>query len=502
VTNQFVAFMDERHGLGAWVAEQIAADLFRNPVEGQSPAGQAGRKASAAKGHDDRPIASADLSMSLFASGSRRSFSGEKGAPQGAAPGQRPRQRFKTWTSPRTSAEATAAAVVSGQAEVGVLPLYEEQKGFNRDTLAALLDFPQSVLGEYVAESNYVLAVPTVLIHEVDQAGFTDSFDASGAKSFQWNGEKQRKYRGRVGTVYASEDALRHCAPAIDGMRAKGIDVQLVPDGVDVFREGLSRAAQILDPDREVQTRFGPDGQQRVSKTRGANHLKPLIGVLLSFDRALGDGGYSFDSEYTVLEAEMAGADRVRTSFLATTRRPATDGRDGGIDTMAAVRSLFRAGAGAPHGGEEGALRAMSGLQGRAPGPRRGGEAYPFARVLYAVPTIGRGAKDPSGIYKALADNRLSYRTETLENREGAPLVVAIDVPQGCESRLGPVLRSLRRHPGARTIAVFPSVTPMVHDSVMARPSGMPKVGNVMKGAAVIAAALAGYAIYALAGGA
>jgi hypothetical protein len=42
----------------------------------------------------------------------------------------------------------------------------------------------------------------------------------------------------------------------------------------------------------------------------------------------------------------------------------------------------------------------------------------------------------------------------------------------------------------------------MVHDSVMARPSGMPKVGNVMKGAAVIAAALAGYAIYALAGGA
>lgn len=498
MANQFVAFMDERHGLGAWVAEQIAADLFRNPAR-QRQNGASPRSGAPAQDLSGRPVTSADLSMSLMGSGTRRSFGNAAAAPA-AAPTSSP-AAFKTWTSPRASAEQTAAAVVSGQAQVGVLPLYEEHGGFNTDTLSSLMDFPQQVLGEYVAESNYVLAVPTDLIHEVDQAGFTDSFDASGTKAFQWNAEKQRKYRGRVGTVYASSDALRHCAAAVEGMRAKGIDVQLIPDGHDVYREGLAQAAQLLDPTREVSTSYGPNGQQRTSKVKGANHNKPLIGVLLSFDKALGDGGYSFDSDYKVLEAEMAGADRVRTSFIATAAKPKVNGTGTvQVDDIAAVERFFQKPKHRASEVEQGPLRRTPGMAGRAEGLEPASGPYPFARLLYAIPTVGRDAKDHSPVLAKLAEAGLSYRTVSLDRRDGMPVVLAIDIPAGQQGKLRPVIRALHRLPGAQRLAAFPSVTPMVDASLRPEPTHSPKARMLMQGAAVILVALGAFVGLSLAG--
>ncbi|WP_189575744.1 hypothetical protein [Parvularcula lutaonensis] len=491
--------MDERHGLGAWVAEQIAADLFRNPAR-QRQNSVAAKAGTASQDLSGRPISSADLSMSLMGSGMRRSFGNAAAAPAAAATATA--QAFKTWTSPRASAESTAAAVVSGQAQVGVLPLYDEHEGFNTDTLCALMDFPQQVLGEYVAESNYVLAVPTDLIHEIDQAGFTDSFDASGTKAFQWNAEKQRKYRGRVGTVYASNDAIRHCAAAIEGLRAKGVDVQVIPDGHDVYREGLAQAARLLDPNREVSTSYGPNGQQRTSKVKAANHNKPLIGVLLSFDKALGDGGYSFDSDYKVLEAEMAGADRVRTSFIATAARP-KDERSRGepmSDDIASVERFFRKPRVRHDSVEQGPLRRTPGLAGRAEGLEPASGPYPYARLLYSIPTVGRDAKDHSPVLAKLAEAGLSYRMVSLDRRDGMPLVLAIDVPAGEQSKLRSVVRAVRKLPGAQRLAAFPSVTPMVDASLRPRPTHSPKARILLQGAAVILVFLGAFVGLSLAG--
>ncbi len=496
--NQYVAFMDERHGLGSWVAEQIAGDLFRNPEASKGPAFSAAPNGGAgAKTMSARPVTSADLSMSLLASGTSRRYSGN--APAAAAPAgaSEARSHYKTWTSPRATAQSTAAAVVAGEAQVGVLPLYEEGIGFNRDTLSALIDFPQTVLGEYVAESNYVLAVPTDLIHEVDQAGFTDSFDSSGGRSFQWTAEKQRKYRNRVGIVYATADAMRHCAPAIEGMRAKGIDVQLLPDGTDAYREGLSRAAQWLDPNRQVETSYSSAGQQRVSRTSAANRSKPLVGVLLSFDKALGDGNYSFDSDYQVMDTEMAGADRVRTSFIATTGVKAESAKlaaGPGAD-KALMQQIFRGGPKASVAAPEGLLRQTPGLSHHAGPHATEAGGYPYARLLYAVPTVGPKAKDHAPVLAALAAHGFSHRVTTIDDREGMPAVIAIDVPRGGEAGLKPVLGAIYRLPGARRLAAFPSVNPMVAEDQRPRGSFSPKKRKLMMGAGIILAGLAAFVV-------
>lgn len=502
MANQFVAFMDERHGLGAWVAEQIAADLFRNPADAPRASHATKQRAAdeASAELAGRPVSSADLSMSLLASGSRRSFGA---APVAEAPAPTSSgATFKTWTSPRASAEATAAAVVSGQAQVGVLPLYEEHGGFNPDTLSALIDFPQEVLGEYVAESNYVLAVPTDLIHEVDQAGFTDSFDAAGGRAFAWTADKQRKYRGRVGTVLASADAMRHCAAAIEGLRARGVEVQQLPDGADAYRAGLERAQARLDPSREVATTYGPQGQQRVSKTKAGNHAKPLLGVLMAFDKALGNGHYSFDSDYVVLEAEMAGADRVRTSFIATTQAP--KGRTRQLDAvssdLASVERYFHSRSKGRRRDEHGPLRHAPGLSDRAADPHRQPQPFPFARILYAVPTVGRDARDHSQVLAKLAEQGLSYRTQPLDRRDGMPVVIAIDVPNGEMGKLRPVVRAVRKLPGAQRLAAFPSVTPMVAADMRPAPAASAGWRLVRQGAMVIGVLLAGFVAASLAG--
>ena len=501
MANQFVAFMDERHGLGAWVAEQVAADLFRNPHATQR-ASFASRKNGKGDAADlaGRPVSSADLSLSLLGSGTRRSYGGVAPVAEAKAPTVSS-QAYKTWTSPRATAESTAAAVVSGQAQIGVLPLYEEATGFNTDTLAALMDFPQDVVGEYVAESNYVLAVPTDLIHEVDQAGFTDSFDAAGGKSFQWTAEKQRKYRGRVGTVLVTAEAMRHCAAAIEGMRARGIEIQQLPDGIDAYRAGLEHAHARLDPEREVATTYGPQGQTRVSKLKAGNHGKPLIGVLIAFDRALGDGGYSFDSDYKVLEAEMAGADRVRTSFIATTQAPQPSSRplDPVTSDTLAVERFFRV-RDPRRSHEDGPLHNTPGLPRRPTGIDRSAEPFPYARLLYAIPTVGPDAKDHSPVLARLAEQGLSYRTQPMDRRSGMPVVIAIDVPNGQMAKLKPVIRAVRKLPGVQRLAAFPAVTPMVAEGIRPAPAVPASWRLFRRGLLVIGIGLAAFIAASLAG--
>ncbi|MEM1381521.1 MAG: hypothetical protein AAGH41_12950 [Pseudomonadota bacterium] len=516
MANQFVAFMDERHGLGAWVAEQVAADLFRNTADAPKARPTKSKRKKGKKDQADmagRAVSSADLSLSLLGSGTERRYGGQAPVAQAQAPSVSS-QAYKTWTSPRASAEATSAAVIAGQAQVGVLPFYEETTGFNTETLSALIDFRQDVVAEYVAESNYVLAVPTDLIHEVDQAGFTNSFEGQGSRSFQWTADKQRKYRNRIGTVLASPDAMRHCAAAIDGMRARGIEVQQLPEGIDSYRAGLEQAHARLDPNREVATTYGPNGQQRVSKTKASNHAKPLIGVLIAFDKALGDGGYCFDNDYTVMEAEMAGADRVRTSFIATTQQ--LEGEP--TPPLAYQVPIFGQAARwlMDHWSERAradmevmkryfsrrpsyqllqtsGTRTIPGMDSRRGLPNRETEPYPYARIVYALPTVGQSARDPSKVLAKLADFGLSYRVQPLENRPGKPIVVAIDVPNGHLQSLKPAIKAIRAHKGSERLATFPAVTPMVPEGVRTKPFVPRSFRVLFKSAALIGGLLTAF---------
>ena len=465
MANQFVAFQDDRHGLGAWVAEQVAAMAFRRDADAGPGAGPSTGRAAPRT----RQLATADYGLSL---------SGNPGATP-ARGGDMPESfggAFKTWTSPRATANDTMAAVIGGKASFGVLPLFDDQ-GFDRETLTALMDFPAGqAVREYVASSNYVLAVPTDLIHEAEQAGFTDSFSNGGA-SFKWTAEKQAKYRKRVSTVLASADALRHCGSAIQGLRAKGIDVQQVPDGIDTYREGLRVAASLLDPERQVETRFGTEGHQRRSKTRGANAHKGLVAVLLTLDKAI-EGGYAYDADYTVLEAEMAGADAVRTSYLAIGKRQAGGARvkDPLRASMAAIHGALAAD---PHavptvGGPD---HRMSRGFGREGAPTRGSSGYgaTLARVLWKVNTTGTSSggsgrmNDYSGVLAALTRGGVPHKVTHIEGREGNPVVIAFDVRPGHEKTAQPAIRALLGIKGSQMLATFPATQALVPDDLLPR---------------------------------
>jgi len=124
--------------------------------------------------------------------------------------------------------------------------------------------------------------------------------------------------------------------------------------------------------------------------------------------------------------------------------------------------------------------------------PTPGGQ-FPFARLLFSVPTVGSETKDHSPVLAKLAEQGFSYRTATLDNRVGMPAVIAVDVPSGQQSKLRSVLRAVYKLPGAERIAAFPSVTPMVPESLRPAPSQSPKVRTLVRGGAVIAGAVAVY---------
>ena len=479
MANQFVAFQDERHGLGAWVAEQIAADLFRYGVvtdpKGNVQRDENGQPIREMPPHTAQHQVASSYGASLSAPGGRL-FDGGGAAAAQHQPQTAERLNFayRTWTSPRATAEATVSAVISQKAQVGVVPLYDNDNSFNKDTLATLIDYPmQNVLREYVAESNYVLAAPTDLIHEIEQAGYTDSFAAGGSQTpFTWNADKQQRYLRKVTTIFASADAMAHCQAALDGFRAQGIDVQLIPDGVDSYREGLRVASELLDPERIVETHFSGNKHERVSLSRGQNHTKPLIGVLLSADKAMKPDGYNYDSDYAVLEAEMAGADRIRTSFIVTQKGipPIPPADVDFVDfEMRAIASHFRPQRGQGGGIDHRALYPVA--NDAAPRETRRQEPPAYIRVLYKFDTVGAGARDYSVVLRRLSEQGLSYQTTTLDNRPNHPMVVSIDVPANKYRTMERVLRSMRDMPNARRLADFPALQPMIKEEIRPRPT-------------------------------
>lgn len=492
MANQFVAYQDERHGLGAWVAEQIAASLFRYGVwtdaDGKPVLDDEGQPATRATQPAPHTRVAAAYGMSLATAGTHDT--GVLEQPKKADDGLN--FAYRTWVSPRASADSTFSAVISQQAQVGVVPLFDNDFSFNRDTLGALLDFPQNnVLREYVAESNYVLAAPTDLIHEIEQSGFTDSFAPSGSSSsFTWNREKQQRYLRKVTTVYASAEAMRHCGPAIDGFRARGIDVQQIPDGTDSYREGLNVAMQLLDPNRRVETRFSGKKHERVSRSTGANHTKPLIAVLLSGDKAAKPDGYHYDSDYVILEAEMAGAERINTSFLAMTR-----GAPSSLPSnfpLEPVRDYFNI---------EFEMQALK--RHFRPGPAKatpkGEIALPvetpnYVRCLYKFNTVGKGSKDYSKVFKMLRRQGFSFQTTTLDDRPGHPMVLAVDVPAARYRAMRPVLRAIVKLQAIRRMADFPALRPMVPEAM----SGADHSSWAWKGLGAIAIALIAFVLLRL----
>ena len=470
MANQFVAFQDDRHGLGAWVAGKVAETAF--------PRRGAADETLAAPG---RTLATGSYGLSL---------SGGGGAPAAGRVREDPGTfgaAYKTWTSPRSTAGDTVAAVLSGQAAFGVLPLMDDG-GFDAETLAALVDFPAArPAREFVASSNFVLAVPTDLIHEAEQSGFTDSFSSGGSSSFQWTAEKQRKYRNKVTTVLASTDAMRRCGPALEGLRAKGIEVRQVPDGVDSYREGLAQAAQSLDPRRAVETVYDGNRQKRVSRTRAANHAKGLTAVLLTLDRAVGENGYAFDADYTVLEADMAGADPVRTAYVTVAKGARPRAKD---PVKAAVLEIDAALGADPRslptraGPDERTSRADF-AYGAADDKRtvakgrtvRGGGAE-VARVLWKVDTTGTSSAaagrvgDYSPVLGMLTRAGLPHKVTQLNGRPGNPVVIAFDVPRGHARKVKPVLAKLASLKGSQNLGAFPATEPLVDPSLMPRGEG------------------------------
>lgn len=504
MANQFVAYQDERHGLGAWVAEQIAADLFRYghwvDEKGAPVLDESGKPDLSRSPPPASPMAQA-YGASLTAAG-RSSYSAIQYGNEASAADRTGASldfAYRTWTSPRADAAATFSAVIGQQAQVGVVPLYNNDRSFNKDVLGALMDFPQNkILREYVAESNYVLAAPADLVHEIEQSGFTDSFSPTGSTAtFSWNRDKQLRYLRKVTTIFASSDAMRHCAAALDGFRAQGIDVQLIPDHADAYREGLRVAAELLDPNRRVETTYSGSNHVRVSRTRGANHTKPLVAVLLSADRAMKADGYNYDSDYVVLEAEMAGADRIRTSFVAL-KRGAPSICPQHVDPvkfeMTALKAAFAPSAGG--GGVD--HRALYPIASDRPGPKPVAERPALVRCLYRFDTVGAHAHDYSHLISVLSQQGFSFTTTQLDGRPGHPMVVAVDVPADRWKDMRPVIRELTKLTAWRRLADFPALQPMVKDGAMPKAHGTPAAAMIAQWLGFVGLAVLAYAVFAI----
>lgn len=476
MANQFVAFQDDRHGLGAWVAGKVAEVAFPNvgslsptlPVPDEVPNGERAAFATASYGLS----LSGNGSAAMPAAGRRRLD------PSSLV------SAYKAHTSPRATAESTVSSVVSGQAAWGVLPLFSDD-GFDKGTLAALADFPQArPQREFVASSNFVLAVPADLIHEAEQAGFTDSFSPGSASDFQFTPQRQAKYRQRIDTVLASNDAMRRCGPALDGMRTKGIDVQLVPDGTDSYRAGLQAAASMLDPDRQVETRFGTDGQQRRSRTSARNAHKGLTAVLLTFDKAMGENGYLPGGEYVVLDTDMAGADPVRTAYIAVSKSRASSKGGPVRSAMAEVDRVFAQdpqtmGRARDDDRPSRADFAKPGTTLRQVGDDGAVSGAPdYARVLWKVDTTGESGPskarvgDYSKVIAKLNALGLPHKVTPLEGRPGNPVVIAFDLSSRRRGKAKGVFDLLRTMRGSQHLGTFPATEPLVDPAQLPKAEG------------------------------
>ena len=237
----------------------------------------------------------------------------------------------------RLTTADTMTALITQKATKAVLPLENDRGGYDTSVLSTLLDFKDYVVkGEHSDTDNYCLAAPSVSIHEIAQSAFPGTFSEKGAVGpFPKDRQAQNAYRKRIEVVYASADAFERCEATIDELRANGVDVRRLPDETDPYREVLNLARKDLDPNRKIRTQLSDNKHTMISDAAASNFTKPLIGVLLPQDVAVGveskfnpvtgrAHGAEFDGDFVILDPHLAdhGAD-IRTRFLEIERKPA-----------------------------------------------------------------------------------------------------------------------------------------------------------------------------------
>ena len=404
-------------------------------------------------------------------------------------------------TSPRRSAPDTLSALVANDAQKAVLPLQNDRRGYSKDVLAALIDFHghyDITEMEAPADDAYVLAVPSAMVYELGEAAFPSSYGSGAVGALPRNLQTQTALRRRIGTVYATADAMDRCRAAVDGFRAQGINVVRLADNANPYRDVLSEAYGMLDPDREIETGFDEhtNARTRTSKLKGANYGKALIGVLLPSDVAwLGEGDdYRAedrnvalrDTDYVIVDQGLVGAKRMETHFLVLNRKAQKAGVDDKKKSGKGDSAVDKI------AGEDGAVAPLM--------RRKGFDTEKNVRVLLKVDTRGNGVADTAELTSLMAQSRLRHTPVILNDRpDTLPTVYEIAIHTDGDRRALHRLLSRAVNPAKgwnpKVLGTYISTRTMP-DAPIAQ-SGFPAWGYIAIGAgAVLVAAIAALALF------
>ncbi len=330
--------------------------------------------------------------------------------------------------SRRLTTSDTLSALITSKAQKAIVPLENDRGGYDTATLSTLLDFKEYVVREERASTdNYCLAAPSISIHEIAQASFPGTYAEKGAVGpFPRDRQAQATYRKRVEVVYASHDAFERCEATIEELRADGIEVRRLPDGTDPYREVLNLARKELDPNRKIRTQMTDNKHTMISDATASSFAKPLIGVLLPQDVAVGvDSGYNeatgkahgaeFNGDYVILQDRLAdGAADITTRFLVLERKPGPKkGNDGKPPRIQTPREKL--------------MKTLDGVTSR------------YARILLKVDTRGERTGNISDITNLLVDAGIHFRPIYLHDRPDtlpAVLEIELDLQLGLTARV------------------------------------------------------------------
>ncbi|MGV6802010.1 MAG: hypothetical protein ACWA5L_08840 [bacterium] len=321
-------------------------------------------------------------------------------------------------TSPRRTSGETLATLISRQASAAVVPIENDLGGYNRETLAALMDFSgYRVAGAHSASDNYVLAVPAAQVHELGESAFPSSFkDRRGAiGNMPINEAMRNMLRNRIGRVYASPDALDRCAPALDGLAAQGIEISRLPEHVNPYRTVLEEALGGLDPKRMVTTKLDDKSGklERLSQSSGKNFAKSLSAVLLPANSVfLGMAQDNKDHEgaeyhdYVLVDNRLEGNQNISTRFLVIERRDPLE-----KETLRSLSSEDR-------------FFASKGSDLPTTVSKN-----PYARLLLAVNSRGKKTANVNELTDFMARRRLAYTPVVVNDRPDVlPIIYEIEL--------------------------------------------------------------------------
>lgn len=334
--------------------------------------------------------------------------------------------------SPRRDTASTLASLISHRAAFGLVPLEDDRGKYDKLTLEALIDFKDYYIeAEMRDDDDYVLAVPSVSIYELGESAFPSSHkSASHVGALPRNLEMQETLRRRVGVIYASADALERCQAALHGYEAQGIDIQRLADNEDPYRTILNKALEGLDQDRMIYTAIDDSDStvRRLSGMRAAAHAKPLIGVLLPRDVAtmgrqtMGNGlADPSSSEYVLLDDHLEGNTKMASRFLVLSRI--------GEKTRAAKPVI------GVLGQQDIWMRKVNRAFQRF--IKEGDKAeHDYARFLIKLDTRGKGVLDIDEITDELNRAKLAYTPIVLNKRpDRLPVILEVEVPNEPEAR-------------------------------------------------------------------